>query len=224
MLDNSELILPFVPQRDDGDTFIYTELLDRSKQQGNNGFRMLRTYYHRSQDEFREQMPEIRRMCEDNKVRAYTRLAPRSWKKVGKLHCELVVEASLTDNWIAHKALYHRACGTVTPNEKLWLWDVDEISPISERFGVWLQQHAAPRGTGKRPLLRAIIPSKKGVHYISDPFDVRRLVDGMPGSMDLRGVALKHSADGDVVADLDAHQISLHKDNPTNLYIPQSAA
>lgn len=48
-----------------------------------------------------------------------------------------------------------------------------------------------------RGVLRGEIPSKKGVHLIAEPFDTRGIV---------------------VPAD-----IAIHKDNPTNLYIPDGA-
>jgi hypothetical protein len=41
MLDNSEIVRNFVPEHDDGDTYVYSELLDRSKTKGNNGFRIV---------------------------------------------------------------------------------------------------------------------------------------------------------------------------------------
>ena len=201
MIDNSLLIEPFLPSSDDGDTFLYTEMLDRGKQKGNNGHRLVKTFYHRSLDEFREQMPVIRQLCDLARVRAYIRLAPRSWSKVGRHFCQLVVSTAMCENWNGMKSLYNRACGMTGPTKKLWLWDVDLISERSEGLATWLNQHAAPLGgCGGPPLLRARIPSKKGEHFITDPFDLRRLPD------DLCGV-----------------DISLHKDNPTNLYIPDGA-
>jgi hypothetical protein len=192
MLNNTEYILPFIPEKDDGDTFIYTELLDRTAKKGNNNYRLLRTFYHRSQEEFLKQMPTIIDLCEMTKIRAYTRLAPRSYKKVGKLFAQLVVEAAMADNWTHMKALYGSACGRVTPTTKYWLFDVDKITDRTDDFADRLGQ-----------ILIARIPSRKGEHLITKPFDVR-----------LVGIA-----NWDTWG-----EISLHKDNPTNLYIPEGAA
>lgn len=212
VLDNSALIAPFCPPKDDGDSFIYTEMLDRGKKKGNNGHRLVKTFYHRSVEEFWEQWPSIKRLCDLSLVRACTRLAPRSWKRVGCEFTRMVVEASLSDNWVGMKSLYNRACGIAGPNKKLWLWDVDKITDVSAAFGKWLQQHSNPRGIDKAPLLVATIPSKKGVHYISHPFEVARVTLSVPG--------VQHNRLG---VDFEAHDISLHKDNPTNLYIPDGA-
>lgn len=188
MLDNSALVALFVPTTDDGDTFVYTEMLDRGKRKGNNGHRLLKTFYHRSVSEFWEQWPVIRQLCDLSKVRACTRLAPRSYAKVGREFTRMVVEASLSDNWAGMKSLYNRACGTVSPNQKIWLYDVDAISEGTARFGSWLAEHGH---------LLATIPSKKGLHYICTPHNMLLTP---------------------VVAD-----VSLHKDNPTNLYVPDGA-
>ena len=79
------------------------------------------------------------------------------------------------------------------PIEKRWLFDVDEPAEDAARLGNWLAENS---------LLAAVVPSRKGYHLISQPFDVRRnaLTSVLPPG------------------------VSLHKDNPTNLYIPESAA
>lgn len=203
MLDNSALIEPFVPAKDDGDTFIYTEMLDRGQKKGNNGMRLLKTFYHRSLAEFREQMPAIRKWCDLAKVRACTRLAPRSYKKVGQKFTELVVGCAMDENWAGMKSLYNRACGITSPNLKLWIWDIDAPDARSDVFEKWLQAKVPFPGAPdqKTPLWVATLPTKKGQHFISIPFDVRLIPE------ELR-------IPGDNV---------LHKDNPTNLYIPDGA-
>lgn len=194
ILDNSEAVAPFCPETFDGDTFVYTEMLDRGQRKGNNGHRLVKTFYHRSREEFWEQWPQIRKLCDLAKVRACTRLAPRSYKKVGREFTRLVVETALTENWQGMKSLYNRACGIVSPNEKLWLFDVDAKTEHTDRLADNLRKDGH---------LVARIPSKKGEHLISRPFDSRPYVGG-------HGWA----AWGEV---------QLHKDNPTNLYIPNGA-
>lgn len=192
MLDNSKLIASFVPVIDDGDTFLYTEMLDRSQGKGNNNHRLVKTFYHTSQEKFWEQWPTIKELCDLTKTRAYTRLAPRSYQKVGKVFTQLVVEASLAGNWSHMKKLYNSACGKVSPNEKLWLLDVDEVTEQTTQLGVQLMLDGHLVGT---------IPSRKGLHYIIKPFDTRPY-----GQWSQYG------------------EVSCHKDNPTNLYIPEGAA
>ena len=190
MVDNYTLVLPFVPEKDDGDTFIYTELLNRGQKKGNNGRRLLKTFYHRDREDFERVYPDIKMLCDYSGVRACTRLSPRSAKRVAKEFTRIVVEACCAENWWAMKSLYNSACGRTAPNKKIWVWDVDrswldtnpEQDPVKtcKELGFWL----------------STIPSKTGYHIISKPFDVRRwpFVD-----------------------------VAVHKDNPTNLYIPDGA-
>jgi hypothetical protein len=188
-LDNSALVAPFCPAVDDGDTFIYTEMLDRAKRKGNNGQRLLKTFYHRSVAEFWEQWPTIVRLCDLAKVRACTRIAPRSYKSVGRYFTRLVVDTAMSENWAGMKTLYNRACGCTAPITKLWLYDIDALTEEAERL------RGALSDAG---LLVAVIPSKKGQHLITWPHQVEKFA-----------------------ADL---AVDVHKDNPTNLYIPEGAA
>lgn len=197
-VDNSGFIVQFCPPTDDGDTFVYTEMLDRSKRKGNNGFRLLKTFYHRSADEFIEQWPTIKHLCDLGQVRACTRLSPRSYAKVGATFTRLVVEASLTANWAGMKSLYNRACGTTSPNQKLWLWDIDERTERTDELAAKLLAGG---------VLRARIPSRRGEHLITEAFDARHL-----GQIRSDGMCLEWGA------------VQLHRDNPTNLYIPEGAA
>jgi len=192
------MIAAFCPAISDGDTFIYTEMLDRTKRNGNNGVRLLKTFYHRSVEEFWAQWPTIKQLCDLSKVRACTRLAPRSYAKVGATFTRMVVEASLTANWAGMKSLYNRACGTTSPNEKLWLFDIDQRTEKTDSLARLLESSG---------VLRARIPSKKGEHLITVAFNQEPFV-GRHGESGW-------SAWGEV---------TLHKDNPTNLYIPEGAA
>lgn len=197
ILDNSKLVAEFVPEIDDGDTFCYSEMLDRTARKGNNGQRLLKTFYHRSREEFWDQWPTIQKLCDMSQVRAYTRLAPRSYKSVGRNFAKLVMDTVISENWSGMKSLYNRACGTTSPNQKLWLFDVDEKTEDTERL------YDQMNGAG---FVKARIPSKKGEHIITLPFDPRPYIGSQGNGWGIWG------------------QVSLHKDNPTNLYIPEGAA
>lgn len=205
MINNSTIVSQFLPGQPLGpdsneDHFLYTELLDRTKRVGNNGVRIVKTFYHRSLSDFKTHLPQIIHLCDALGVRAYTRLAPRSFKAVGKLFATSTMEAVVSENWAGMKSLYSSACGKVTPTRKLWLWDVDKRSVETAQFEIWLRDHQ---------LLKAVVPSKKGCHFISAPFDLRKWrVVQSPAALSLIGVP----------------DMSLHKDNATNLYIPDDAA
>lgn len=164
MIDNSAIIRPFVPATDDGDRFLYTEILDRTKRPGNNGARLLRTFYHRSHEDFDRHLIAIQTICEATMARAYTRLAARSFRAVSELHLRLCLDAHLTANFAGVKTLYNSACGKVSPIERLWLFDVDELS------GEALELHCRLANEG---LLVATLPSKRGKHFVVRPHQIR---------------------------------------------------
>lgn len=206
-VDNLELVLPFVPDEDDGEHFIYTEMIDRSKKRNPNV--ILKTFYHRSKRELVEQMPSIRRLCEIGNVRAGTRLGLRSWKRVGQNFARLVVDTALEGNYTKMKSLYNKVLGNTSPVRKVWIWDIDTISTKTDMFVDFLR---GLRGNSGDPVYLGRVPSKTGYHILSHPFDTRIAAEYIRVELGLDGGL---SCNGDT--------ISLHKDNPTNLYIPDGA-
>lgn len=214
-IDNSSHVAPFIPEVEDGEHFCYTEMLDRSKTKGNNGFRLMKTFYHRSRAEFWEQLETIKDICDMYNVRAMTRLGTRSFRTVGQTFARLVLDATISENWGGMKTLYQKACGTTPPTKKVWIWDIDVID---ERTRMFMDEflprvHAAQRGTGHEPVVLARIPSKKGWHVATRPFDASLASEYMRFILGIPDGLKPNSA-----------EISLHKDNPTNLYIPDGAA
>lgn len=190
-LDNRKVIEPFIPETFDGDTFYYTEILDRSKRSGNNRGRRLREFVHRDRATFVEQCDQIAKMCEFFQARAYTRLSPRSFRLVGMKYVQTIVEQALTANWQGMRHAYAKAMGTTPPLEKRWLFDADDQEQVDLLAGL------LPAVTK----VVARVPSRKGVHFITQPFDMRSI-----------GERLAKAG------------IEVHKDNPTNLYVPDGAA
>ena len=202
-VNNYEIVKRFLPGQDLGPennqlNFLYTELMDRTKRVGNNGVRIFRTFFHRDIKDFETHFPEIFKQCEALGIRAYTRLAPRSFKDVAKYNLKQCLESVLAENWIHSKTSYASACGSVTPIIKRWMFDVDVINDD------FLHLHAFLFGEG---LLIAEVPSKRGLHLITPPFDLRR----WDPEHDFNSTKLRNG-------------IGIHKDNSVNLYVPDAAA
>ena len=193
-IDNCELVAWYVPEEFDGDTFVYTELLNRQRKSGNNKGRLVRTFYHRSREEFDQQLPDIRALCDYTGARAYTRLSTRSFKKVGQKYAAHVLEQAFAENWEGIRHGYSHACGVSAPLVKYWQFDVDDPAqlPLAE-----LAIDALAERRGEQTPRQHTIPSLKGYHIITRPFDPRGLT--VPN-----GVELKRDAN-------------------TNLYIPAGA-
>lgn len=163
-IDNFDILQCFIPEVFDGDTFFYTEILDRSKRSGNNKGRRLKTFYHRTDDELHKQKEQIVEICNYFNARAYFRPSSRSFKQVGQKFAAHLLEQAFSENWEGMRHGYSSCCGK-TRLGKVWLFDFDahDETPLSE----WLMKD--PRS------LR--VPSRKGFHVLTAPFD-RRIVDG----------------------------------------------
>lgn len=186
-VDNFDLIAQFIPEEFDGDTFFYSELLDRTKRSGNNKGRIVKTFFYRTREDLYRTKEQLVALCNLTGARAYIRLGPRSFKKVGMKYVLHVVEQSLTENWQGMRHGYNHACGTTGPNKKYWIFDCDQS---------WDELKYDPRivAVMSRPEYVCTIPSKKGFHLITTGFDIRQVPE--------------------------MKDINIHKDNPTNLYIP----
>lgn len=163
-IDNFDVLRSLIPRNFDGDTFLYTEILDRSKKAGNNKGRRLRTFYHRSVEEYDSQKEQIIDVCNYHRARAYLRPSPRSFRIVGMAFARQVLDQSLSGNWEGLRHGYSSCCGKNRRKEgKVWTFDFDtfEDSEVSEflESRIWSLR----------------VPSRKGFHILTAPFD-RRLV------------------------------------------------
>lgn len=181
-VDNFEIVAGLISPTFDGDTFWLTELLDRSKVSGNNSARRVAEFIHRDASDLMRYADTIRKLCEVTGCRAYTRLTPRSFAACGKAFTRHIVDQCLSANFEGMRHAYAHILG-VTPikERRTWLWDIDEPGPVQSELEA-------------RAEFVATIPSRKGCHVITRPFDPRGIVGA-----------------------------TLHRDNPTNLYIPDGA-
>lgn len=187
-VDNFELLKQFAPAEEDGDTFVYTELLDRTKKAGNNRGRRIKTFYHRSQAELMSQADDIRRWCEQFNVRAYFRPTPRSFKRVGQEYTKHVVNLAMTANWEGIRHGYSHVCGITPSKPRYWLIDCDTPSELEQ---------AETCFAGWDKIKYVVVPTVKGHHILVQPFDMRIWWEfgGLDGAMP-----------------------QIHKDNPTLLW------
>lgn len=194
MVDNTELVAQYIDDRDDGDTFWYTELLDRNIG-GSSRFKMLRTFEHNSRLHFLQRIDTIRLLCEKTGTRAYTRLSPRSRKKVGhELIAHLFKTVVMDKVYDQSGRAYASTCGKHPIHDrKLWLFDVDMVPGFEASTAI--EMAMLENSLSEHDAYVGKIPTKSGWHLIARP----------------------HHVDYNHVG------IQLHKDNPTVLYIPAGA-
>lgn len=194
MIDNINKILPFLTF-ESVDDFYYLQILQRKKENpelGSNS-RVIKNYYITSQDYLLKRYPEIIKLCEFFNARASIRLNKRSFEKVGMKTMVNLANTMMNKEYQFLRSSYDRACGLGhnDPN-KTWILDLDgEFLPETLEEMKTIINNSLPEG------LNTIthIPSKNGLHWITRPFDSREFQKHYP-------------------------EIDIHKDNPTNLYIP----
>lgn len=197
-VDNFEQIYELM-SFENSDQFYYLQILQRKKdnpQIGSNS-RVIKNYYIKSVDYLKEHRKEIISLSEVFNARASIRLNKRSFEKVA--YRTMVNTANVMSNreWEFVKKVYDRACGEISSEtNKTWVVDLDEEYQLKRDYLQRLQERINKCQVQGHKII-AHIPSKKGLHLIVKPFNLEEFREY-------------------------GYQIDVHKDNPTNLYIPES--
>ena len=194
MVDNLRLILPFLNFESEDD-FYYLQILQRKKENpqiGSNS-RVIKNYYINSEEYLINHYDEIKKLCEVFNARASIRLNKRSYEKVAFKAMVNIANTMSNREYEFIKASYDRACGLGhNDKEKTWILDIDGMKTYDELMEMEdVINNSLPEG--KNTIV--YIPSKSGLHLITKPFDLREFTEKYP-------------------------DIEIHKDNPTNCFIP----
>lgn len=202
MIDNFEIILPLLSFGNEED-FYYLTILQRKKDHkeafnaekvvgSNNSSRIIKTYYIYSERQLLRYKPEMIKLAELFKARIQINLNKRNSKHVA-LEMLAQLAHNIKSNHTAQMSrLYDSICGQYhSDKDKKWILDVDDSGLMNPDISDFIDS-LQPVGVKKTI---AIIPSKNGFHIIAKPFDTRFFAEKYP-------------------------EISLHKNNPTNVYIP----
>jgi hypothetical protein len=157
------------------------------------GARVIRENYVSSEATFDSVFEEGVTICNAINARMQINLNQRSFAKVALKTMEHITKQLLGDNPKAVKNSYSKMVGQVTVGEKLWVVDVDEVSIDSSYLGTLNDFITTLPPEGSKVV--EIVPSKTGVHLITRPF-----------RLDVFKVTFP--------------EIDVHKNSPTNLYIP----
>lgn len=199
MIDNINLILPLL-KFESKDDFYYLQILQRKKENAelSSNSRIIKNYYITSEQYLLDRYDEIKKLCEVFNARAMIRLNKRSFEKVGFKCMTNLANTMMNKEYSFLKASYDRACGLGhNDSEKKWILDVDnlDISIDEGKLSLELISQEINLIVPIENKILEIIPSKKGVHFITKTFNLEIFKSKYP-------------------------EIEIHKDNPTNLYIP----
>jgi hypothetical protein len=194
MINNIELIKPLLNYENKGDfymLYVFKRKKDQPEGERDNhqSVRTIKTYCIESIDHLERRYDEIIQLCEMFKARAYIHIQKQNHSDVS-LEMMMQLAQRIQNGSNNQKGLFDSVVGQIKTQEKRWIVDIDGPEPVALHAII---DSLRPEG----PKVIAKIPTKNGVHYITERFDVMEFNKIFP-------------------------DIDIHKKNPTLLYYPNS--
>ena len=206
MIDNKDIIKPLLNFTDEGD-FYMLYVLKRKKDQpegerdNHQSVRTIRSYCIKSIEQLEKRYDEIKMMCEMFKARAYIHVQKQNHKDVS-LNMMVALAQRIQDGQHEQQNLFDSVVGQfdflLKTLEKRWIVDIDTQNLSTQLKIMKVINSVRPEGNK----IYATIPTKNGVHLITDRFDV-----------------LEFQKE---IFELYGQVPDIQKKNPTLLYLPNS--
>lgn len=197
MVDNFDLIRGLLSFNSD-DEFYFVQIIQRKKDNpggvngSNNSARVVKAYYIDSLEKYDKLKDEMIFFANYFNARVGINLNKRSYYKTSFNTLKHIAEQMHNKNFKNTRRAWNTCCGLHNSVEdKVWLLDVDDVGRKANDLIRFIETKCQPDGNK----FVAIIPSKNGYHLITKAFDLREFGKEYP-------------------------DIEIHKNNPTNLYIP----
>lgn len=195
MIDNFELIRPLLNFKKGGDfymLYVFKRKKDQPQEERSNhqSVRAIKTYCIESMAHLESRLEEIKGLCEFFKARAYIHVQGQNHFDVS-LNMMVTLAQRIQAGNYNQKGLFDSVVGQIKTQEKRWVVDIDTRDPSHIEEVTQFIQGLRPGGG----LVLATIPTKAGVHLVTERFDTRVFSQKYP-------------------------HIDIQKKNPTVLYIP----
>lgn len=212
MINNFEQIKKLLSFNSD-DEFYFVQILQRKKDNpgnvngSNNSSRLIKAYYIDSIEKLNKQQDEMIQLANLFNARVGINLNKRSYYKTAFNTLQTFANQMHNKEFKYLHRTYNTACGVHNGvDDKIWLLDVDDLDPSSIIFDMFDDPEARRYSAlvhfinNAQPVVNknkviCTIPSKSGYHLITTGFDTREFNKEFP-------------------------DVCIHKNNPTNLYIP----
>lgn len=197
MINNIELIKPLLNYENKGD-FYMLYVLKRKKDQpegerdNHQSVRTIKTYCIESIDHLERRYDEIIQLCEMFKARAYIHVQKQNHFDVS-LSMMAALAQKIQNGNHNQKGLFDSVVGQIKTQEKRWIVDID----TKDGRTIFEIEAAVNMCKPEGNKIITTIPTKNGVHLITERFDSRSF--------------------GELYPDID-----IQKKNPTLLYLPKS--
>ncbi|NBO22030.1 hypothetical protein EBU94_01645 [bacterium] len=198
MINNLELIKPLLNFSEPGDfymLYVFKRKKDQPEGERDNhqSVRTIKSYCIDSIDYLEKRYDEIKTLCEIFSARAYIHIQKQNHQDVS-LDMMMALAGRIRNGVQNQKGLFDSVVGQMKTLEKRWIVDIDN-KDSKEIFNIKLGiDSCQPFGRDK---IIAEIPTRNGLHLITEKFDVMEFKKRWPG-------------------------IDIQKKNPTLLYLPDS--
>lgn len=197
MIDNFDLIKSMLTFESDDD-FYFVQILQRKKDNpdgvrgSNNSSRLVKGYYINSIEHLDTLKDEMIFFANYFNARIGLNLNKRSYYKTAFNTMRTIAEQMHNKSFKKVKRAWNTSCGVHNGGDRIWLLDIDvkDLDYI-DKMETFIHT-VQPNDSNK---ILGLIPSKSGYHLITKGFDLRDFTKKYP-------------------------EIEIHKNNPTNLYIP----
>jgi hypothetical protein len=204
MVNNFKQIRELLEFRSKDDMY-FCQILQRKKdaKEGqkvngtNNISRLVKAYYIKSLDQFDFIENEVIKLCELFNARAGINLNRRSFEKMALQHLKKVTDQLINKDYSKAYKAYSSVTGAYShDSDKKWIIDLDGEAENTFDFVANINNFlkTLEPNVGESKVITRI-PSKSGSHLITSPFNLKDFKDKYP-------------------------TISVHKNNPTNIYCP----
>lgn len=202
MVNNKERIVPLLifPNKE---CFYFVQILQRKKDHpgiriggSNNNSRLIKAYYIKSVDHLLVHWEEMMILANVFNARVSINLNPRNFRKAGFHVMQKIANQMANDDFTSIAKAYDSVCGEYhSEMDKRWLIDVDKEDMVNlDSIQATIVEIQAEI-TNRDYCILSVLPSKSGAHIITNPFNLAKFAAQWP-------------------------KIEVHKNNPSNLYIP----
>ena len=197
MINNLELIKPLLNYENKGDfymLYVFKRKKDQPEGERDNhqSVRTIKTYCIESIDHLERRYDEIIQLCEMFKARAYIHVQKQNHFDVS-LSMMAALAQKIQNGSHNQKGLFDSVVGQIKTQEKRWIVDID----TKDGRTIFEIEAAVNMSKPEGNKIITTIPTKNGVHLITERFDSRSF--------------------GELYPDID-----IQKKNPTLLYLPKS--
>jgi hypothetical protein len=177
MINNMELLLPYIYFNEGNNMFMHCQIVQRAKDHKGEKVKegALKTYFIRSREHLQRVMPEIILLCEHYGARAYINMAGKDFYALQKLMLRKLAFDISEDIVRNPRKTLNSAAGELKSRTTRWIIDVDDPEQKDSIYN-WLKNM-----WGDETSMYVIeVPTVQCCHFITPKFNTKDFSEAFP--------------------------------------------